>query len=497
MRAPLLPPFPLHPLTAAALSLGWLSSGNADPADSGGFALRVDEVAGLEEPWPLAGGLPFPRGAVHDAAQVRILGPEGAETPAQIDPLMAWSDGSLRWALASFTAVPRGGFRVEFGPGVSRSAHPSPLVFEETPEGRLRVDTGVGVYEFGPQGLLPERAQLGDAAFLEGAGGGAYLVDQSGRLARVAGEAAGISSEILVAGPARAVVRREGWYVAPDGERVARARAWFYFAAGSPALRVTHSLVFTEDTNELWVRDYGLEFRTPGAPSAARFPIDCGEGEVVVETAPGGGEAYLLQETYPHFFKEESRALVGLAGAHAWERAGGPADATEATDATVALGEPLAEGPVAGDWGEADYGGHSLAVVTPDLAQRFPKEIAFSADAARVALWSGRSGRELDFRAATLVRDTWGEWAERAPGGAEALAAHPSNAQGASRTHEVWLTNTTSPPATRPRAGRCCRPSNTTTASATSDSPTPGRPTRPCSSRRATASAETPTTCGW
>lgn len=242
------------------------------PAAIEGFELPVNDISGLDQPWPLLGGLPFPEGMLHDPKRIRVT-QDGKEVPAQVDVAATWRDGSIRWALAGFTGSPQGRYRVEFGPGVARAGPATPLTLHRLNDGRLAVDTGAAVYEFAPDELLPNRATMGAATVLSGSGDGAYLVDNRGRLARVAGSAAEVSNEVIKQGPARVVLRREGWYVTPGGERVARARAWFYFAAGSPFLRVTHSLIFTEDTNTLWVRDYGLEFKTSGAPKTVAFAL--------------------------------------------------------------------------------------------------------------------------------------------------------------------------------------------------------------------------------
>lgn len=419
-----------------------------------GFALQVNDVSGLGEPWPLVGGLPFPEGELHDPSRIRITR-DGVEVPAQLDVAATWRDGSIRWALAGFTGSPQAAYRVEFGPGVGRSAAAVAATVRPLAGGGWVVDTGPAVYEFAPDRLLPERVTMGAATVLTGSGDGAYLVDNQGRRSRVAGARAEVASEIVREGPARVVLRREGWYVTPDGVRVARARAWFYFAAGSPYLRVTHSLILTENTNEIWVRDYGLEFRTAAAPQEVVFALreataeelapvmsDAqlqGEGnrkavkafanlfsgadrkrEELFAMRPAGAEVYLLQDKYPHFLDRDCRAVLGR---------------VEAGRAP----ELLRETGVAGDWGDAVYDGHGLTVVLPGLAQSFPKEIAFGPSGARVALWSGRSGRELDFRAATLVREYWKDWAELSREGSTLLSMWPSNAQGAARTHDVWL----------------------------------------------------------
>jgi hypothetical protein len=430
-------------LLMAVVSLTLLCSGVM--AES--FDLRVNDVSGLDAPWPLVGGLPFPEGELRDSSQIRIVGADGAEIPAQIDVAATWRDGSVRWTLAGFTASPKGEYRVEFGPGVSRHVPAQPLRVERDAAGGVTVDTGAVAYEFLPDRLLPETARMKDTAFLSNAGDGAYLIDNRGRMARVAGAAAEVTSKIVKQGPSRAVVQREGWYVTADGERVARAKAWFYFAAGSPYLRVTHSLIFTKDTNDLWVRDYGLQFRSPEAPREVVFAL--GEAEQAADdllsmrpvevkslytAAPDGNEVFMLQDVFPHFLEREARAVVGRAAP--FERDGFAARAAQRGSSAF---ERLQETSTVGDWADGYWDGHGLTVVTPWLAQRFPKEIAFGPEGARVAFWSGRSGRELDFRTATLVHDYWQRWADRAPEGAESLAAAPSNAQGAARTHDVWL----------------------------------------------------------
>ncbi|MFN2352526.1 MAG: hypothetical protein ABR497_11340, partial [Kiritimatiellia bacterium] len=444
------------------------------------FQLQVNDVSGLDEPWPLIGGLPFPEGELDDASRIRVVDGDGKEVPAQIDVAATWRDGSIRWALAVLTASPQGAYRVEYGPDVSRATPAYPLTVQQTDDGAITVDTGAAVYEFLSDRLLPETARMGDTVFLSNAGDGAYLVDNQGRLARVAGELSGIETEILKQGPLRTVIRREGWYVTADGARVARAKVWFYFSAGVPYVKVTHSLIFTEDTNKLWVRDYGLEFRTPAAPKEAVFALseatwadryiykgppedkekcrDLAEmfssglverEQTLFKVALDGGEAYMLQEDYPHILDRKFQAVVA--------RSPSPLITDEGViDAdNFWVHYWLKETEVAGDWAAARYNNHALTVVTPQLAQRFPKEIAIGPSGARVAFWSGRSGRELDFRAVTLVNEYWKGWADNAihafrdfhtgrlPSRGTAIgtrvAQQPSNAQGAARTHDVWL----------------------------------------------------------
>lgn len=459
-------------LSAAVLMTVSLLFSQTTPAgadgEPSGFPLVINDVSGLDEPWGFIGGLPFPRGVLWDPSQIRIVDEAGREVPSQMDVVMEWYDGSIRWAQAGFTASPQGSYRVEFGPGVARQDVPRPLVVEEH-QGRVTVDTGVTVYEFSADGLLPETARMGDTVILSGSGAGAYLLDNSGRLLRVAGAGAEITTEIVKSGPARTVVRRDGWYVAEDGQQLARAKVWFYFSVGSPFVRISHTLIFTEDTNEFWVRDYGLEFHVPEvagqvmfahrqADDAEKLPVVTGlvgwrevDDEMrqelglilsgvkerqweVFTTTPGDDEVYMLQDMFPLFLERVFRAVIGR---------GSPAHLNHSSAGFwVDSWENAIE--VAGDWGDATYPDFGITVAVPWLAHQFPKEIAFGPQTIRVGLWSGRSGRELDFRVPTLVQEHWGEWATendraRRIGGLPGLLALPSNAQGSSRTHDVWL----------------------------------------------------------
>jgi len=224
-------------------------------AVAAGFALQINDTSGLDGPWPMIAGLPFPEGEITDASTIRILNGNDEQVAAQMDVAATWKDGSLRWVQAGFTASPQGSYRVEYG--VTTTPIDAGLSVTEHSSG-VTVDTGAAVYEFVNDKLLPESATMGTTEFLSDSGDGAYLVDSLGRLSRVAGAAANVTNTIVKNGTSRAVLLREGNYVTSADVVVAKAQAWFYFSANSPFMKVTHSLIFTVDTNDLWVRDYGL-----------------------------------------------------------------------------------------------------------------------------------------------------------------------------------------------------------------------------------------------
>ena len=394
-------------------------------ASAGEFPLQVNDSSGFDGPWPIVASLPFGRGELIDPSSIRIMSGE-REVPCQVDVAATWKDGSLRWVLAGFTASPGSSYRAEYGQGIKRATHPAPLKVEKRPDGGLSVDTGAAIYQFEPDMLLPDRAWVisGNTRrqVLDNSGGGTYLVDNSGRKAFVRGKDSAIENVILKEGPGRLVLKRSGWYVTDRGERIARAETWIYMAAGTAYMRITHSIVFTEDTNNVWIRDYGLEFKTPGAPSDVYFPVsEPGARETVKKISAMGREMYILQDSYPHFAQRDYRAVIGASS--------GGRDVT-AEDVRIA-----------GDWAYGDYGDYGITLVMPWLAERFPKELSFGQGGARAVMWSGRSGRELDFRAKTVVREYLQEWADvmlKKPSDRD-LEAVKSNAQGAARTHDIWF----------------------------------------------------------
>ncbi len=392
-------------------------------SEAGEFGIKINDVSGLNTPWPIIASLPFAEGELKDPLAIRIMN-KNREVPSQLDVAATWRDGSIRWALAGFTASPQGKYTVEYGDGVKRGTYPDPIKVNRQPDGGFTIDTGEAIYRFRPDGLLPEEAWLVSGnnriKILEGSGAGAYLVDNTGRTARVTGEAAIIENRFVKEGPGRCVVKRSGWYVTGADERLAKADIWFYFAAGSPYVRVTHSLLFTQDTNKVWFRDYGLEFKTMGKPSE----IYCAAGnnsEEIKKMPNSGEEIYLLQKDFPRFAERDYKAEIG--------------SSKNGQDRVIE------EIKIAGDWAHGNYGNYGITIVMPWLAERFPKEISFGERGARAVLWSGRSGKELDFRVRTLVREYFKTWVEKGIGMLkdEELEKAKSNAQGSARTHDIWF----------------------------------------------------------
>jgi len=268
--------------------------------------LVIDDVAGVPE-WPLVGGLPLAEGVIDDPAHIRVLDAEGNEVPSQADVAATYRDGSIRWALVSFVGSPGGKYTAEFGPDVTRREVDGITLTDR--QGGFLIDTGPAQFLVTPDALLIESARLAGGRELWAPGQcEAYLIDNQGRRAICRGPAAEIELTTLKSGPVRVVLRSQGWYVTEDGAQLARGVARMSFSAGSPLVKLSHSIIFTEDTNELWLRDYGLTVPLAGAGDAtATFDVDRAFDDTVSQVKLAGGDmAAMLQSEFPHFAETES-----------------------------------------------------------------------------------------------------------------------------------------------------------------------------------------------
>ncbi len=105
---------------------------------------------------PVSVGVPFPAGAVQDAGQLAVRGPDGEMRPAGGRVLVRHADGSIRWCLVSFGARQAGAHEVLWT-GVA-AAPADPAVGLRQREGVWSIDNGrlrVTVCETGP-GVLGE-----------------------------------------------------------------------------------------------------------------------------------------------------------------------------------------------------------------------------------------------------------------------------------------------------------------------------------------------------
>ena len=92
-------------------------------------------------------------------------------------------------------------------------------------------------------------------------------------------------------GPIAACVRLEGFYRTEDGVPLARHITRVEAFSGQAAANVTHTLVVSNDTNEVWFREIGWEFAVEaGWPkgSTRNAYADEAVGAAAARTVSGG-----------------------------------------------------------------------------------------------------------------------------------------------------------------------------------------------------------------
>jgi len=366
---------------------------------------QVDELSA----WPITFGIPFPAGKLWSTAELRMVDRDGHEIACQKEITGLWArEGSIKWVRFDALVEPAVGCFVEFAPPLTEA---STKVKARQDGDNVVLDTGVSRYVLSKELSPIEEIWLGKNRLASSAGTrGLYVVDQKGR--RASASARGARVDIEAIGPVAASVRVEGFYRTPHGDALARHITRVEVFAGQPFANVTHTLVLTNDTNEVWFKEIGWEFAVePGKDERGIFSIsreDAAKTAVVKLT--GDSFAYALQDEHVRF---------GGGGNHF---------------VLVQDGKMLVEGEECGDWASLAGARGGLMLACKETARQHPKEFELSRDRFVFRLFSDRSGEELDFRAPTLAR----KW-NLPQKTVEKLSGFPSNAMGWSKTHELRL----------------------------------------------------------
>jgi len=353
--------------------------------------------------WMIATGVPFPQGFLDSEKNVRLLEVNGKEAPAQFAVRSRWSPGgSIRWLGLDFAAgMAAEGTRyaLEFGHAVKASAEPStPLKVTEDERG-IEVNTGPLRFVVRKEGfnLVDGVALDGRAILTQTDRGGPYLQDHEGTIFRTRLDP---NPEVRAeeAGPLKAVIRAEAWYVREGStgqnlayelptDRLCKCVARIIAHAGKPYLRVQHTWIVTCDTNKVRFADIGIEMnvpegaefqlgtekgyyhgRTDGQPCDFRQhpigkPREQREGKTKLD------EVWLLQYADEGYQVESGRV---------------PGESYRVDMKTY---RRWSVGKKAPGWASVKGASGSLTVAVRDFWQTFPNELGIAPGALRVHIW--------------------------------------------------------------------------------------------------------------
>lgn len=285
------------------------ADGEAREAASGRIPMIVQPRPDGAKSWPVTTGVPFPSGVLRDGGHVRLLDPEGRETPCQTLTTARWTPfGYVQWLLLDFEASlasdQAATYHLEYGTEIRRASFETPLTVDETDE-RIVVNTGPLKFEIRKgSGRFLDAAWLdanGDGLFAEdeqilrsGEGAGAWLTHHTGETFSSA-MGAPESVEIEEAGPQRVAIKLAGWKKSAAGARSGQYVTRIMAYANQPFLRVYHTFVLTEDSRKVRYPNIALGMRTTGIESVAVG----GDGGAPIEAE---GDMSLVQHGWDRYF---------------------------------------------------------------------------------------------------------------------------------------------------------------------------------------------------
>ncbi|GJM21806.1 MAG: hypothetical protein DHS20C15_17210 [Planctomycetota bacterium] len=236
---------------------------------------------------PLSFGVPFARGRLHDATQLRAwVTNSGAALPVQTRVLSRWPDNSLRWVLVDTRVAlsARAEVVVAVGLASDLAATPVPWSVEESPAGELKLHDGDRSWT-----VLRRRPEGDEIAGLR-----ALLVDRFGLdyVSRVDGGVKWVEW-----GPLRATARLRGAHRSASDNGLDidfhSFTVFVHFLAGLDGLRVEWSLEngpLHEPPGRLAFRSYELLAAMPSPVPAVEIAgrsVQPGSSVTLTQTASG------------------------------------------------------------------------------------------------------------------------------------------------------------------------------------------------------------------
>jgi hypothetical protein len=370
------------------------------PAQQGRVALTLPRGVPISAgTYPLHGGVPFPKGALWDEKEVRVVKADGTLVPCGTVVRSRWGSGpesSIRWLGVDFQGERAPAwwperkdirYYVEYGNGARNPAVLPGVKAEATAEG-IEVDTGVLRFLVRKQGfnLIDQVVLNGQRLPISNTRQGAYLVDQDGAVYRAANDK---ETKVTVEEQTalRVVIRAEGWYV-KDGatgdtvdyklptDKLCRFVTRIEAYAGQPTVRILHTWILTFDSGSVRLKDVGLNLSWGGGLTQAEFGV---EGErPIAQPVPANG-VRLVQHLPQAFVVEDGDGRKRVEGKHSagWVVA-------QSKDAVVGVGHR-------------------------ETWQRFPKELEVLPGGITLHVWPahGREHPEIDELAQDQMHKLW------------------------------------------------------------------------------------------
>jgi len=314
--------------------------------------------------------MPFPRGVLDAAENVRLLNPGGDECPCEISETARWPDGSVKWVLLDFQATfgpqETAVYQVEHGEDVERAPVTSPLRVEESEEA-IEVSTGplLLAVKRGDFGLL-EQVRLHGRPMLKPGAQRLWITAGDGTRYELS---RGTVREVVVEERTsrRAVIRARGTHGSADGRRFFDYLVRIYAWADLPWLQMEYTFINTEDTQHTEIREITLD--TGIALERNQVGL-CGSGR----------KLYRSEEPF-YFYHEELLENFGVFSGSSIYRQDG-----EKVEGVGMYEQQLARG-----WLDVSDGRRGVSMTMRDFVVLYPKEASWQRDRISFSIWPARA----------------------------------------------------------------------------------------------------------
>ena len=380
-------------------------------------------------------GIPFGKGKLWDENEVTLQYVGGNPLEYQREVTGNWiASGSIQWV--QFRTVLPSGSQVEaIIDGPHQPSTSNLLVRASGSEWEM--DAGDYTFVLAKEHSPIKSIRSGSTVIANNTNARGLYLNISNNALTSSGELAQSSNDVEITiespGPVSSCVKIEGDYITNGGVRVAKHITRLKSHKGINGVDISHTLVISQNTNNVWFSEMGWEFTTnPTTPTSVTslFNTSSINLESVKETSLSTLlTSSILQNSYPTFGRDLEEPFFQV-----FENG-----SVITTSLTASIG----------DWFGYKSDNSGLVWGIKDAARQAPKEITVTRDKLNLMLFSPTSGDEIDFRNSTLY-NRWNAASYLPYNGvtSASFADASSDAIGWSKTTDLLLLPTPSTPNT-------------------------------------------------
>jgi PcRGLX-like protein central beta sandwich domain/PcRGLX-like protein C-terminal alpha/alpha toroid domain/PcRGLX-like N-terminal RIFT barrel domain len=382
------------------------------------------KTTSVSEKWPVTFGIPFKQGQVKDVKSLSI-----DNMPAQIATLSKWTDGSIKWALIDFIAVP--GMSEYSILNNEKSNNDVGELAKKSADG-ISINTGK-IQIFVPK--ADNKNSLFEINQSKGADLKMTLLNSASNApqqenwlleAPVSSKATDFSAvldstrkiEIEENGPLRTAIKISGWLQAKSGRKAFKYILRIHAFKDSSEIKFQHTFIATEDVKTNFLRSMQLFVPVEGKNMTATAAC---AGKTISKKIGKANALALTAISPPKFYHLVSYKDIKPVQCR-----------IEYKDRKW---QELTKGKNTPGWIEANTSKENILCVLKDFKYLHPKELKISADGISVYLWADRGNKILDLRRRSekLIK----KYVEN---GRDA-----NDGKGIAKTHEFWFKYSKSP----------------------------------------------------